>query len=128
MRLLARSGQRGAALQQYAQLEAVLDDEFGATPSEEAQRLYERIGTAEEQAPRMKLPVPSTAFLGRGAELADLALRLARPNTRLLTVLGPGGVGKTRLVIELACCPSQPRCRSLWPMPWTSLCAVAGSL
>ncbi|MEZ4619239.1 MAG: BTAD domain-containing putative transcriptional regulator [Caldilineaceae bacterium] len=48
------------------------------------------------------LPTPRTNFLGRKRELAELALRLADPHCRLLTVIGPGGVGKTRLALETA--------------------------
>ncbi|MCB0105419.1 MAG: AAA family ATPase, partial [Caldilineaceae bacterium] len=48
------------------------------------------------------LPAPRTNFLGRKRELAELALHLAEPHCRLLTVIGPGGVGKTRLALETA--------------------------
>jgi class 3 adenylate cyclase len=46
------------------------------------------------------LPTPATSFVGRTAELASLASRL--PAQRLLTLVGPGGVGKSRLAIETA--------------------------
>jgi predicted ATPase len=46
------------------------------------------------------LPVPASSFLGRRAELAEAEQLL--PSTRLLTVTGPGGTGKTRFAIELA--------------------------
>lgn len=55
-----------------------------------------------EPAGRRFLPPQPTSFLGRQAELADIARRLADPECRLLTLLGPGGVGKTRLAIEAA--------------------------
>ena len=48
------------------------------------------------------LPAPLTAFVGRERELAGLRALLARRDVRLLTVTGPGGVGKTRLAIEAA--------------------------
>ena len=48
------------------------------------------------------LPAPLTAFVGRERELAGLRALLARREVRLLTVTGPGGVGKTRLAIEAA--------------------------
>ena len=48
------------------------------------------------------LPVPPTPFIGREAELAELAALLADPACRLLTLTGPGGIGKTRLALEAA--------------------------
>lgn len=48
------------------------------------------------------LPVESTPFFGRAAELQQLATLLARPDCRLLTLVGPGGVGKTRLGLRAA--------------------------
>jgi predicted ATPase len=46
------------------------------------------------------LPPQATTFVGREKELVELATRLADPACRLLTLVGPGGVGKTRLAIE----------------------------
>jgi len=48
------------------------------------------------------LPVPLTAFLGRDADVQALRAWLADPDVRLITIVGPGGVGKTRLALELA--------------------------
>jgi predicted ATPase/class 3 adenylate cyclase len=48
------------------------------------------------------LPVPATPFLGRETELAEVVKRLTDPNTRLLTLTGPGGTGKTRLALQAA--------------------------
>jgi len=49
-----------------------------------------------------EIPAPTTAFIGRGRELALISQRLESPNCRLLTLVGPGGVGKTSLAIEAA--------------------------
>src|SRR5208282_325813 len=48
------------------------------------------------------LPVPTTAFVGRDKELAGVKQLLLRPEVRLVTVTGPGGIGKSRLAIEVA--------------------------
>ena len=49
---------------------------------------------------RTNLPVPATPFLGRDNELAEVAALLARDDVRLLTLIGPGGTGKTRLALQ----------------------------
>ena len=48
------------------------------------------------------LPVVATPFVGRAAELLELGELLLRPDVRLLTVTGPGGIGKTRLALQAA--------------------------
>jgi predicted ATPase/DNA-binding CsgD family transcriptional regulator len=48
------------------------------------------------------LPIPLTSFVGRDAAAAEITARLLRPDVRLLTLTGPGGVGKTRLALRLA--------------------------
>jgi len=51
---------------------------------------------------RTNLPVPATPFLGREAELAEVVELLTQDDTRLLTLTGPGGTGKTRLALQAA--------------------------
>ena len=51
---------------------------------------------------RTNLPVPATPFLGRETEVAEVVARLTHPDTRLLTLTGPGGTGKTRLALQAA--------------------------
>ncbi len=112
MRLLARSGRRSQALAQYEALCRSLRDEIGAEPSADTAALHLAIQSGDLQrdavaqpgppAPVWKLPSLPTSFVGREAELAEIARRLQDPDCRLLTLVGPGGVGKSRLAIEAA--------------------------
>ncbi len=56
----------------------------------------------ERPAPRMVLPKYTRPFVGRSAELAQLSRLLETPGCDLITVVGPGGIGKTRLAVEAA--------------------------
>src|SRR6187549_3061479 len=58
--------------------------------------------TAVDELSRVSLPVPLTALLGRDTDVRTLRDLLADPAARLITLVGPGGVGKTRLALELA--------------------------
>lgn len=100
--LLARSGQTSAALQQYGHLRDRLAGELDLAPAAETTALYERIRSAQSR-PRHNLPPDPTPFVGRHEELQALHDNLARPGCRLITILGPGGVGKTRLMRRFAC-------------------------
>jgi hypothetical protein len=100
MLLLARSGQRSAALAQYETCCRVLVEGLGVEPSAETTALYERIRAAPER--RHNLPPRPTSFVGREEELAVMGQHLANPDCRLLTVIGPGGIGKTRLALQVA--------------------------
>jgi predicted ATPase len=51
---------------------------------------------------RTNLPVPATPFLGRERELAEVVALLGREDVRVLTLIGPGGTGKTRLALQAA--------------------------
>ncbi len=58
--------------------------------------------TAVDELTSVSLPVPLTVLLGRDADVQTLCQWLADPAARLITLLGPGGVGKTRLALEVA--------------------------
>ena len=61
-----------------------------------------RVATSRPPERSSALPVPPTRLLGRARELADIKARLKDPEVRLLTLTGPGGIGKTRLALEAA--------------------------
>ena len=109
MRLYARDGQRAAALRQYEECARILEAELGLPPAKETAALYERIRAPSTEregplppAPQHNLPDQLTPFVGRQEELAHIAARLHDPGCRLLTLVGPGGVGKTRLALRAA--------------------------
>jgi predicted ATPase/DNA-binding SARP family transcriptional activator len=114
MRLFAAAGRQQQALAQYQQLRQALQHELAADPDPETRRLHRAIlaGSVEAAEPEPKpesasaappatnLPHQLTSFIGRERELDELEGMLTR--TRLLTLNGPGGCGKTRLALELA--------------------------
>lgn len=116
MRLLQQTGQRSAALAQYEVCRHVLAEELGIAPSPETTALYEQIKretgavdyllppleTDSAPHPPSNLPVPLTPLVGRERELAQITERLLHPECRLLTLIGPGGMGKTRLALTAA--------------------------
>jgi len=106
--LFALEGQRVNALAQYKKCKTVLQAELGVEPAQETQALYAQIfqGARPESAtvlnPAYILPSPQTSFIGREQELAQIISLMGNPACRLLTLAGPGGVGKTRLALRSA--------------------------
>jgi predicted ATPase/DNA-binding SARP family transcriptional activator len=99
MRLYAATGRRQQALAQYQLLRQQLDAELAAEPDPETRTLYRELLAPEPAGEaRGNLPQPLTSFVGRERERGEILRLLAR--VRLLTLIGPGGCGKTRLAIE----------------------------
>ena len=67
------------------------------------------------------LPIPATPFLGRAAELAEVTTLLARDDVRLVTLVGPGGTGKTRLALQAAADAADRYPDGVW---WVALAAL----
>jgi predicted ATPase/DNA-binding SARP family transcriptional activator len=109
MQLYAHMGQKAAALRQYNLCRQVLEDELDAEPSPETRALYQKLqagkvaGRKQRSRPRHNLPVQTTTFIGRETELGDVRrLLLEEPGCHLLNLVGPGGIGKTRLALTAA--------------------------
>jgi predicted ATPase/DNA-binding SARP family transcriptional activator len=108
MGLLARSGQRNAALEQYEVCRAVLARELGIEPEAETQRLYAAIREGSLAAgsaalpTTLEMPALMLPLLGREDELAEIEACLKEPDCRLLSLVGAGGSGKTHLALEAA--------------------------
>ncbi len=132
MLLYAYAGQQAAALRQYEECVRLLDEELGVAPEAATTSLYQAIKARQiapspaapaNQSPATpplspqtdpvarpsatsivfnNLPTQLTPFLGRETELDELEKILADADCRLVTVLGPGGIGKTRLAVQVA--------------------------
>jgi predicted ATPase/DNA-binding SARP family transcriptional activator len=122
MTALAASGRRYDALAAFDRLREALAEEYAADPEPATRRLYRDLLSAEEATPpasaatggagptrpdttrrpggKDTLRPEQTSFVGRRRELAEIGRALGR--TRLLTLTGPGGAGKTRLAYEAA--------------------------
>ena len=111
MRGYLAAGQRDRAMRQYARCVTALQSELGVEPNAETQALHAAINDAAPEpsvqpntvtGPFNNLPAPPTAIVGRDRELEKLEGTLWRQDVRLVTLTGPGGVGKTRLALEVA--------------------------
>jgi predicted ATPase/DNA-binding SARP family transcriptional activator len=152
--LYALSGQHSAALRQYRECVRALEEELGVTPQEATIQLYEAIkakqlpaqpsglslASSSEQAPVAydgtangvlpvprplhNLPIQSAPFVGRAEELAEIGSLIRDPACRLLTLVGPGGIGKTRLVVEAAVGQLQAFAHGVYFVP----CAAVNSI
>ncbi|MEU4834485.1 BTAD domain-containing putative transcriptional regulator [Streptosporangium sp. NPDC023615] len=97
---LAGTGRRAAALARYEELRLRLARELGVDPAPETLALRRDLAPRPATARRAVLPVPEAELIGRESDLRDL--RALLPRERLVTLSGPGGVGKTRLAIAAA--------------------------
>ena len=97
----ARLGDFNRALAQYETCRTMLLDELDVPPMPETQDLYKRIRAVRQNRPQ-PLPLSNLTFIGREAELDEIGQLLLHPDRRLITIIGLGGSGKTRLALEAA--------------------------
>jgi DNA-binding SARP family transcriptional activator/predicted ATPase len=103
MRMLALDGQYSQASAQYESYKQLLARELAVLPEKETQDLAEQLGRENlAEISMSRLPAATSPFIGRKEELAELHCYLHDPACRLLTIIGPGGSGKTRLALEEA--------------------------
>jgi len=110
-----RSGRQAEALRTYGRARDTLVDELGIDPGPALRDLESRIlvqdpdlaaaPEAATAAPRARsrpdLPVPPSPIVGRAREVDDVSGSLRDADVRMVTLTGPGGVGKTRLAMEV---------------------------
>ena len=107
---LYRSGRQAEATEVFHQTRRLLVEKLGMEPGPELQRTNRAVLNqdpsllgipTEAPLPRLdNLPMPTTSFVGRGSELKEVAALLQR--VRLVTLTGIGGIGKTRLAVQVA--------------------------
>jgi predicted ATPase/DNA-binding SARP family transcriptional activator len=113
IRALYASGRQAEALAGYQRLRERLDEELGVTPGPELAALHQAVLRqdpsleAAGHRPRANLPAARTELIGREQALAQASALLGAQTSpsrtsRLVTLTGPGGVGKTRLALEIA--------------------------
>ncbi|MDR2987193.1 MAG: AfsR/SARP family transcriptional regulator, partial [Nocardiopsaceae bacterium] len=110
MRALYLSGRPSEALDSFEELRARLADELGLDPGPDLVSLHQSVlardpmlappAATPRVRPRTNLPAPLSDLIGRDDALTAVRTRLA--SSREVTLIGPGGVGKTRLALEVA--------------------------
>ena len=112
MQAYLQTGNRSKAIAHYQKLQNNLSSELGMEPSPAITAIYKQIKTDSvpsfSTSPPPKkiqnnhIPNPVAPLIGRKTELDEIIQNLQDSACRLLTVTGPGGIGKTRLCIEAA--------------------------
>lgn len=118
IQLYLESGELTAARQQYEHCVELWRTEFNSPVAPATAQLYTQLQALQSQAappmpvtprqtttratPRHNLPPATTSFVSRETEISAITALLAEPTCRLLTLVGPGGVGKTRLALQVA--------------------------
>lgn len=106
IRLLVKSGKRAAALAQFEQCRRILAEELGSEPDSQTVALYQTMQNGQPDSPNISvapawLPAQSTPFVGREREIEQIMGLMRSDDCHLLTISGPGGMGKTRLALKI---------------------------
>jgi predicted ATPase len=102
-------------------------EELGITVSMTVSEAQAQLLDSSSKFTTHKLPIYTTPFVGRKSELAELSrLLLDDPNCRLLTLMGPGGSGKTRLALEAASSAVGAFSQGVFFIPLTPVSAASG--
>ncbi|MFQ5421357.1 MAG: BTAD domain-containing putative transcriptional regulator, partial [Anaerolineae bacterium] len=122
MLALALDGNRQAALAQFETCRQILGEELGVEPETATAELAGRIAAGDSVrsslARRMhNLPAPITPYFGRQEEQAMLQQRFRDPDYRLMTLVGEGGIGKSRLSLEVAWTQREQFADGVWFVP-----------
>ncbi len=102
--LLLRIQNSGVSYKSFSspqELESLLADDLAVALSERFEASLQSVPLQSEASCRL-LPSPATPLFGRDADIAKCTALLLEPDVRMLTLVGPGGIGKTRLAIEVA--------------------------
>jgi predicted ATPase len=108
MQMAAHLGETRIALRAYERFSELLHKELNLPPTLGLERLAESIRQKSQTLagpppppPIPHAPMAHTPFVGRDLELAEIAEALQQPDCRLLTLSGPGGVGKSRMALQM---------------------------
>lgn len=119
------AGDRQAALTQFEHCKLILWEELGAEPEPETIELAEKIRAGDDITVQARQPhnliAPVTPYFGRARDLAAVRERITNQDYRLVTLVGEGGIGKSRLALEVAWQLREQFADGVWFVPLASL-------
>ena len=130
MEVYLQAGQHSAALKQYEACEQILRKELNLDPQPETRALYRKLrkgemkplqleGSVKEITPRHNLPHPLSTFIGREKQLDEIIRLITK--SRLVTLAGAGGIGKTCMAVQVGHKLLKEYADGVWLVPFDSL-------